>query len=135
MTLCVRTGGHCLCQPDEGVFCPNYRPDAYVQCLMDTITELLKAPPAAEAFQVIFHNMDSNGDPIGAQPETPWETGYAAGLRYAYRVLKERGVDLPPNEPARDPKAEYCKHGWDRRLSCSSCLQERPAYTPQGGGA
>lgn len=40
MTLCVVTKGHCLCQPDEGVFCPDYKPDAYVQSLMDAITEL-----------------------------------------------------------------------------------------------
>lgn len=42
MTLCVIDEGHCMCQPDEGIFCPNYKPDAYVQCLMDTITELLE---------------------------------------------------------------------------------------------
>jgi hypothetical protein len=40
MTLCVKTGYQCVCQPDEGVFCPDYKPDAYVQCLMDAITEL-----------------------------------------------------------------------------------------------
>jgi hypothetical protein len=56
MTLCVRTGGHCLCQPDEGVFCPDYRPDPYVQCLMDTITALLE--PTHEMLKALA------GDPL-----------------------------------------------------------------------
>jgi hypothetical protein len=48
MTLCVKTGAHCVCQPDEGAFCPDYKPDAYVQCLMDAITELLRRPDVSE---------------------------------------------------------------------------------------
>src|SRR4051812_18379587 len=48
MTLCVKTGYQCICQPDEGVFCPDYKPDAYVQCLMDAITEL-RAPQSETA--------------------------------------------------------------------------------------
>ena len=42
-----------------------------------------------------FCNMDENGDPVGAQPEPGWETGYAAGLRTAYRTLKAHGIPLP----------------------------------------
>ncbi len=58
-----------------------------------TVVELSKA------LETIFHNVDENGDPIGAQPETPWEKGYCAGLRFAYRVLKSRGIALPPSTP------------------------------------
>lgn len=49
MTLCVKTGYQCSCQPDEGMFCPDYKPDWYVQCLMDAILELRKSlrPEAA----------------------------------------------------------------------------------------
>lgn len=28
MTLCVIDGGHCICQPQDGVFCPNAKTDA-----------------------------------------------------------------------------------------------------------
>jgi hypothetical protein len=28
MTLCVIGGGHCVCQPQDGVFCPNAKTDA-----------------------------------------------------------------------------------------------------------
>jgi hypothetical protein len=28
MTLCVIDGGHCVCQPQDGVFCPNAKTDA-----------------------------------------------------------------------------------------------------------
>jgi hypothetical protein len=42
MTLCVVDKGHCSCQPDEGVFCPFYRPDDYVLHLMSAITELIR---------------------------------------------------------------------------------------------
>ena len=45
MTLCIKTKAQCNCQPDEGVFCPDYKPDWYVQCLMDAITELRAAVP------------------------------------------------------------------------------------------
>ena len=41
MTLCVKTGYSCMCQPDEGVFCPDYKPDKYIGCLMTAITELI----------------------------------------------------------------------------------------------
>lgn len=43
MTLCIVTKAQCNCQPDEGVFCPDYKPDWYAQCLMDAITELRAA--------------------------------------------------------------------------------------------
>ena len=49
----------------------------------------------AEALGTVFCNMDADGDPVGAQPETDWEKGYAAGLRHVYRVLKQRGFVLP----------------------------------------
>jgi hypothetical protein len=52
MTLCVIDKGHCMCNPDEGVFCPNYKPDAYVQYLMDAITELLKKPHSERSAEV-----------------------------------------------------------------------------------
>ena len=52
-----------------------------------------------EAFAAAFCNMDENGDPVGAQPEGPWETGYAAGLRTVYRTLKARGIALPSSQP------------------------------------
>lgn len=50
-------------------------------------------PPAVAApdlLAVIRHNesVDGNGDPVGAKPETSWETGYAAGIRCLYRFLK-----------------------------------------------
>ena len=48
-----------------------------------------------DVLRVIFWNTDENGDPVGAQPETQWEQGYAAGIRYVYRVMKGRGVQLP----------------------------------------
>lgn len=34
--------------------------------------------------------VDTNGDPFGAQPLAGWETGYAAGIRCFYRVLRDR---------------------------------------------
>ena len=49
----------------------------------------------ADVLRVIFWNTDENGDPVGAQPESQWEEGYAAGIRYVYRVMKGRGVPLP----------------------------------------
>lgn len=52
-----------------------------------------------EAFAAAFCNMDENGDPVGAEPEGPWETGYAAGLRTVYRMLKARGITLPSSQP------------------------------------
>lgn len=57
MTLCVVTKGHCLCQPDEGVFCPDYKPDAYVQYLMDAIKELRTVRPEGEAFLALRNLM------------------------------------------------------------------------------
>lgn len=48
MTLCVKTGYQCNCQPDEGVWCPSYKPDAYVQSLMNAIVELRAERDAAE---------------------------------------------------------------------------------------
>ena len=44
MTLCVVTGYQCICQPDEGAFCPDYEPDEYVQFLMNAIKELIIVP-------------------------------------------------------------------------------------------
>ena len=52
-----------------------------------------------EAFAAAFCNMDENGDPVGAKPDGPWETGYAAGLRTVYRTLKARGIALPSSQP------------------------------------
>ena len=49
MSLCVKTGYQCNCQPDEGVFCPDYKPDKYVQCLMNAITELLSSSESKES--------------------------------------------------------------------------------------
>lgn len=60
--------------------------------------------PINEAFGVIFHNLDANGDPVGAQPQDGWEKGYCAGLRFAYRTLKARGVALPVTQPQRSPE-------------------------------
>ena len=54
-----------------------------------------EAPQLSEALDTVFCNLDANGDPVGAQPETPWEVGYSAGLRHVYRVLKQRGFRLP----------------------------------------
>lgn len=34
-------------------------------------------------------SIDEYGDPVGAQPERGWETGYAAGIRTIYRILKK----------------------------------------------
>ena len=49
VTLCVKTGYQCVCQPEDGVFCPDYKPDAYVQCLMNAIKELIEGRTAPEA--------------------------------------------------------------------------------------
>lgn len=38
--------------------------------------------------------VDDNGDPVGAQPEQGWETGYCAGVRTVYRLIKQRAAPL-----------------------------------------
>lgn len=70
---------------------------AYIaKALRDSVRPEVEA--IKEALGVIFHNVDTNGDPVGAQPKGPWETGYCAGIRFAYRTLKARGVVIqsPP---------------------------------------
>ena len=66
---------------------------------LDTLRAALRADGGVakvrEALETVFCNMDEHGDPVGAQPESEWEKGYAAGLRHVYRVLKGRGFDLP----------------------------------------
>lgn len=61
--------------------------------------------------------VDTNGDPFGAQPEAGWETGYAAGIRCFYRVLRDRysaspsGAGVARNAEGRDFDAEAALAG------------------------
>jgi hypothetical protein len=40
----------------------------------------------------IGEGCDENGDSVGAQPDGPWEEGFAAGVRLCYRILKSKVV-------------------------------------------
>lgn len=40
MTCCIVTGRQCVCQPDEGCFCPERKADWYEQCLQRAINDL-----------------------------------------------------------------------------------------------
>ena len=48
MTLCVVHGKQCCCQPDEGVFCPDLKPNAYVASCHAAIKELIAERTALE---------------------------------------------------------------------------------------
>ncbi len=57
----------------------------------------VSATPAStirQCMEWINEGNDENGDPVGAQPEPGWETGFAAGVRLCYRILKGRLADL-----------------------------------------
>lgn len=56
----------------------------------------------------------------GREKKAAW-----AVAREVLRALPATATEYKLVVPERDPNAEYCKHGWDTRLSCSSCLQER----------
>ena len=48
-------------------------------------------------------NVDEDGDPVGAQPEAGWETGYCSGIRHVYRALKGNAAPQLPSETAKVP--------------------------------
>jgi len=50
-----------------------------------------------QILEVIRYNeaVDENGDPVGVEPETQWEVGYAAGVRCIYRFLKKAAGPCP----------------------------------------
>ena len=55
------------------------------------LAELATARNDALAFLRITLQLDENGDnDCGAAPQEGWETGYCAGLRAAYRALKDK---------------------------------------------
>lgn len=98
MTLCIKTGYQCNCQPDDGVFCPDYKPDWYVQCLMDAITSLRSESRVKAANAAASAHRDLTADEIEwmlTHPAEEWPVGSDVALaRMAARSLpsKSRGT-------------------------------------------
>ena len=44
------------------------------------------------------YSIDKNGDPVGAEPDVGWETGYAAGIRCFYRTLRDIYAAAPKEQ-------------------------------------
>lgn len=123
MTLCVVTKGHCLCQPDEGVFCPDYKPDAYVQSLMNAITELKHDLDRSMA----NHNADLNAQGGPSRPVAPNVDGrdfYELCQQYRHSKEIESHPSLPNTPRAFNNLREYIKAG---RLPWPSYEDERNA--------
>ena len=70
------------------------------RCNKCRMTDTYLASPTMSAEEVVLsekfmaqmrknYSIDKNGDPVGAQPDAGWETGYAAGIRCFYRILRD----------------------------------------------
>ena len=77
-------------------------------------------------------NVDEDGDPVGAQPEAGWETGYCSGIRHVYRALKGNAApqEVPAVESARTSERTTRKTVADPLASVNSAHQPAESAPP-----
>ena len=89
-------------QCKSGSFTEAERADAFMLLAADLAQELETArTKSKESVEEVVlsekfmaqmrknYSIDKNGDPVGAKPDVGWETGYAAGIRCFYRILRD----------------------------------------------